>query len=215
MFIAFDGIDGSGKTTIYKEISNLLEQHGNEVKLFDMGNLGFLDNVIKKIKSGEYVCNAEIRECIYYFEGMLFSERIAKKYINNKTKHILVDRYILSYMAYGPTNGMNLKQINSLCETMVWPDLYFFIDTNPNIALERIAKYRKIHKPEVGFKNSLKNNEEENQLKFLNHQSVVYKNFETAIKKSKKQVHIIDNNDDLSISIIKIMKILNQKIHNI
>ena len=49
MFIAFDGIDGAGKTSIYESVAEKLRKN-HKVKLFDMGNLGFLDNIIRGIK---------------------------------------------------------------------------------------------------------------------------------------------------------------------
>ena len=63
MFIAFDGIDGAGKTSIYESVAEKLQKN-YKVKLFDMGNLGFLDNIIQNIKKGNYKCDAELRECI-------------------------------------------------------------------------------------------------------------------------------------------------------
>ena len=207
MFIAFDGIDGAGKTSIYKSVAEKLRKN-HKVKLFDMGNLGFLDNIIRGMKKGTYKCDAELRECIYYFEGNLFSDRIAKQYLADEKQYILIDRYILSYMSYGPLNGMDINQICDLCENMIWPDYYFFIDTSPVEALRRISTYRKIAKPEIGFKNILSNNENQNQQHFLSYQEQVYSNFRTAIMKSRKSIYIIDNNGNLSQPVSQIMNIL-------
>lgn len=207
MFIAFDGIDGAGKNTIYENIANYLSKY-YDVQVFDMGKLGFLDDIINNIKNGEYLCSSEIRECIYYFEGVLFSNNIAQKYINDPKKHILIDRYILSYMSYGPLNGMNINRIHKLCKNMVWPDYYFYIDTFPETALQRIAAYRNIDKPEIGYKNSLVSNEEKNRKRFIEYQTNVRKNFLQAIKNSSHVIHFVDNNGTISQSIDRVKEIL-------
>lgn len=207
MFIAFDGIDGAGKNTIYENIANYLSKY-YDVQVFDMGKLGFLDDIINNIKNGEYLCSSEIRECIYYFEGVLFSNNIAQKYINDPKKHILIDRYILSYMSYGPLNGMNINRIHKLCKNMVWPDYYFYIDTFPETALQRIAAYRNIDKPEIGYKNSLVSNEEKNRKRFIEYQTNVRNNFLQAIKNSSHLIHLIDNNGTVNQSIDTVKGIL-------
>ena len=207
MFIAFDGIDGAGKNTIYENIANYLSKY-YDVQVFDMGKLGFLDDIINNIKNGEYLCSSEIRECIYYFEGVLFSNNIAQKYINDPEKHILIDRYILSYMSYGPLNGMNINRIHKLCKNMVWPDYYFYIDTFPETALQRIAAYRNIDKPEIGYKNSIVSDEEKNRKRFIEYQTNVRNNFLQAIKNSSHLIHLIDNNGTVNQSIDTVKEIL-------
>lgn len=209
MFIAFDGIDGAGKTTIYHDVAKELGKN-HSVQLFDMGKLGFLDNIIDKIKQGEYLCAAEIRECIYYFEGYLFSDYIAKKYIGDTNNHILIDRYVLSYLSYGPLNGMDISQIMNLCNNLILPDIYFYIDTLPNIAGERIFKKRQISKPEIGFKNVLSKDENQNKKKFIAYQEKVRQNFLAAIPLIDKKVHVIENSSDYSNTINTVMGILSQ-----
>lgn len=211
MFIAFDGIDGAGKTTIYQKIADELSED-YEVQLFDMGKLGFLDDVIKNIKTGKNRCDANIREYLYYFEGNLFSDQIARRYVKDKKRHILIDRYILSYMSYGPLNGVPIEKIRLVTKQMIWPDLYFYIDTKPEIALERILKYRDIDKPEIGFGNSLSDNQNSNKDSFIKFQTQVRRNFQSAINMIKGDVHIIDNDISTSHAIENIKTILNQQI---
>ena len=200
MFIAFDGIDGAGKTTIYNKIAEYLSSK-YYVQLFDMGKLGFLDDIIKKIKSKKLVCDAEIRECIYYFEGVLFSEKIAKKYMGNPDEHILIDRYILSFLSYGPLNGMDRCQIIKLIEGMVWPDYYFYVDIEPELALKRIILEREICRPEIGYKNNMPDNKSEISNKFISFQTNVRNNFIYSISQIPNKVYQINNNDDIELSI--------------
>ncbi|GFI47458.1 thymidylate kinase [Lachnospiraceae bacterium] len=203
MFIAFDGIDGAGKSTIYKKIAHELEKNYS-VQVFDMGCLGFLDDIIEGIKKGKYLCSAEIRECIYYFEGCLFSDLIVGKYLKDKYKHILIDRYLLSFLSYGPLNGVSIDKVSLLTSKMKWPDYYFYVDVQPEIALNRIKNKRNIVKPEIGYKNELETNEKENHAKFISHQTLVRKNFKQAIQFVGKKVYSINNHHFTSFLIKKV-----------
>lgn len=211
MFIAFDGTDGAGKTTLCKYVVTELKQKYDNVVLYDMGKLGFIDEVLLSIKYGETACSAEIRELLYYFEGNLFGNNIVSNALGRKQPIIIIDRYILSYFSYGPLNGVPIELINKLTNTMPWPDLYFYIDITPELAEKRISVYRKIDKPEIGFKNQLDtSNESINQLKFITHQSKVRENFHNAIKLFNKPVHIIDSKDEKQYKAEKIMYEINK-----
>lgn len=211
MFIAFDGIDGAGKSSICKNIANELEKNYS-ICIYDMGKLGFLDDIIDNIKKGNYLCSAEVRECVYYLEGYLFSDLIAKKYLKDREKHILIDRYILSFMSYGPLNGMSTDVINLLSTSMVWPDFYFYIDTQPNIALNRIKSERVIAKPEIGYKNELGSNEKNNREKFIKHQTLVRNNFLQAVRMSEKKIYTINNDENSNRALEEIKNILGVKL---
>lgn len=156
MFIAFDGIDGAGKTTQVDILKENLENLGMEVNLNNMGEEGFFDEIFQGIKKKQWTCSPEIREMLYYFEGTLLGEKIKEQRKVQSRKIEIVDRYILSFLSYGPLNGVELTTINKIVSDMSWPDIYFYIDMSPEQALERIKKYRKIDFPEIGCKNVLK-----------------------------------------------------------
>ena len=188
MFIAFDGIDGSGKTTLSQKVFQYFVSENNNPEIFDMGNFGFIDDYLNAIKNKKHHVDPKIRELLFYFEGNLFSDYIRE----NRDRIIITDRYFLSYYAYGPINGICQEEVWNLVHRMISPDFYFFIDVCPEVALERIMKYRKIDIPEIGYKNSLSQNEEENQKLFLKTQQEVYSNYKMAISKFDLKVCIIN-----------------------
>ncbi|MCL2717459.1 MAG: dTMP kinase [Lachnospiraceae bacterium] len=205
MFIAFDGIDGSGKTTLSDKLTQYLKNKKYDVELFDMGKFGFLDEYLEKIKNKEKLVDSQIRELLFYFEGNLFSNYIKE----NSEKIIITDRYFLSYYAYGPINGMPQEVIWKLVNKMISPDFYFFINVSPEIALNRIIKYRKIDIPEIGYINKLSDNEEENKNLFLESQNKVYSNYLNII--NKFNVHIINGNQEIDKIFNDIKSIINLK----
>lgn len=197
MFIAFDGIDAAGKSTQAQRLYNTLIKIGKIVQLYNMGEEGFIDEFFQQIKTKRMICNAEIRELMYYFEGTLFAKEIVEPLLKEPEKFGIVDRYLLSFFSYGPLNGISLKKIEELTKHIPWPDFYFFVDLKPETAIARISRYRKIDLPEVGYKNYLSENEEENQKKFMEHQKKVYDNYLYAISRLKergKEIIILDGN---------------------
>lgn len=205
MFIAFDGIDGAGKSSLLLKLSQKLQINGQEVEVANMGQLGYIDSYIKGIGNKKYNCSAEIRELLYYFEGILFSEKKACKYQRKKGKSLLIDRYILSYFAYGPLNGVPLEEIKMLTENMVWPDVYFYLDISPENAYNRISNYRKIQIPEIGYKNAKKGIDLSKD-NFLSHQLKVRGNFIKEIENSELNIVILDGMQPFEILIEQCME---------
>lgn len=188
MFIAFDGIDGSGKTTISKEVYNYYKKDNHSVELYDMGTYGVLDDFMHSIRNTKTKLPSEVRELLFYLEGKLFSEYITE----NEDKTIIADRYYLTYYAYGPLNGLNQETIWKLVHNLKKPNHYFFIDVPPETALKRISAYRKIDPPEIGYRNKLSANEENNRASYLIAQNEIYQNYLSAIKRFDFDVHLID-----------------------
>lgn len=195
MFIAFDGIDGAGKSTQVEILAKNLKAQCMDVNVNDMGKEGFFDEIFQGIKSKQLSCSPEIREMLYYFEGVLFGERIQNQRKNNDKKIEVVDRYILSFLSYGPLNGVKIETIDRIISEMPWPDVYFYIDILPESTLERIKNYRDIDFPEIGCKNILSVDKNINYQNFLLHQTKVRKNYISAIeylKKKGKTVIVLD-----------------------
>lgn len=212
MFIAFDGIDGAGKSTQVEILVKNLEAQCMDVNVNDMGKEGFLDEIFQGIKSKQLSCSPEIREMLYYFEGVLFGERIQNQRKNNDNKIEVVDRYILSFLSYGPLNGVRIETIDRIISGMPWPDVYFYIDILPECTLERIKKYRDIDFPEIGCKNILSDDENINYQNFLFHQTKVRSNYINAIeylKKKGKTVIVLDG----TLSAIDIEKIVLEEVN--
>ncbi|MCM1187150.1 MAG: hypothetical protein NC251_10830 [Lachnoclostridium sp.] len=187
MFIAFDGIDGAGKSTQVEILANNLKMQRMDVKIYDMGKEGFLDEIFLGIKNKNLSCSSEIREMLYYFEGILFGEHIKDQRKKCNKRIEVVDRYMLSFLSYGPLNGVKNETISRIISRMPWPDIYFYIDILPESTLERIKKYRDIDLPEIGYKNALSNDKSTNDQNFLIYQTQVRKNYINAIECLRKK----------------------------
>ncbi len=161
MFIVFEGIDGSGKTTIAKKIAERLEEEGKKVYLTEEPTKTWL---------GEAVRRGIEEEKNPYTQALLFFADRAEHVKDMKKKLqegyiVISDRYVYSTYAY---QGAQLYEIMEFEETMEWfkniykpmqldPDLVFYIDIWPEEGISRIYGREKKEKFEkVEFLNRVR-----------------------------------------------------------
>ena len=195
MFITFEGIDGCGKSTIISKIVELLERTGYKV--------------VATREPGGTKISEKIREIIIksknmdsITEGLLYAsarrQHIVEKIIPSlKEKKIVIsDRYIDSSLAYqGIGRKIGMKQIlaiNSINNKILWPDITFFLDVDPKVALERIKKRDKDN-----------DRFDEESIVFY---SEVRKAFLQIAKKYKNRIIVIDANRDKQVIIKEIFE---------
>ena len=143
--ITIDGIDGSGKTTIL----NRLQEKYKNCELVTMSGVG-KKNFMNEIR----LLSKKLNKDIENFFSPLFINIIwvmefyttgcyIEKLLSGGT-HVVVDRYILSAKTYArATTQENMEIYNKIYELLPKPDLSFFIDVNPEIAIDRISKRKK------------------------------------------------------------------------
>ena len=176
MFIAFDGMDGTGKSTQVEVLTTKLCNEGRKVLKLDFGRTPHFCEIIQKINAKEITVPSEVREMIYYFEGLYAN----LNYIQtaNPNDIIIIDRYYLSYYAYGLENGMTDEQISFYTKNLIEPDVYFFLDADAQTTYERIRKYRKFDSPELGYNFDSEYSSEENiKQRFLHFQEKIHSNY--------------------------------------
>lgn len=140
MFITLEGLDGSGKTTIMKEIAIRLKQKYSKLELIETREPGGKD-----LKDTE-----RIREIILdnksdlspVAEAMLYStsrrihlEKIILPAIK-ENKLVLCDRYIDSFYAYQElARSIGYKFVKNLTTLIIdgaIPDITIFLDATPS-----------------------------------------------------------------------------------
>jgi dTMP kinase len=147
-FIAFEGIDGSGKSTQVKLLKKKLEQTGQKVyTTFEP-----TDSPIGKLIREAFSRKTELDNRT--IAALFVADRL--DHLLNKTNGIIkmladgytviTDRYYLSSYAYqSPFMDLNwVIQANSLSADLLRPDLNIFIDVSPEVGMERINKGREI-----------------------------------------------------------------------
>ena len=146
LFIAFEGIDGSGKSTQVKLLCDNLKKAGHKVYSTFEPTDGPIGSVIRNI------FNHRIEADHRTIAGLFVADRL--DHLLNKTNGILkklqegytviTDRYYFSSYAYHGTHmPMDwVIEANSLSADLLRPDLNIYIDISPEIGMNRLNKGR-------------------------------------------------------------------------
>src|SRR5436189_491555 len=145
-FIALEGIDGSGKSTQVKLLSDKLKKEGFKIYTTFEPTDSPIGSVIKNIF--RHRIEADHRT----IAGLYVADRL--DHLLNKTNGILkkmeegytvvTDRYYFSSYAYQGTH-MPLEWVieaNSLAANLLRPDLNIYIDIDPKASMERLNSDR-------------------------------------------------------------------------
>lgn len=146
LFIAFEGIDGSGKSTQVKLLKEKLEQAGLKVYTTCEPTESPIGKIIRDIFTHKMEADHRV------IAGLFIADRL--DHLLNKTNGIIkmleegytviTDRYYFSSYAYQSTH-MDLDwviQANSLSADLLRPDINIFIDITPEQSMERLKKGR-------------------------------------------------------------------------
>jgi dTMP kinase len=146
LFIALEGIDGSGKSTQVKLLTEKLEQAGHKVYTTCEPTDSSIGKIIRDIFT--HKMEADHRT----IAGLFVADRL--DHLLNKTNGILkkleegytviTDRYYFSSYAYQSTH-MDLDWViiaNSLSANLLRPDLNVYIDISPELSIERLNRGR-------------------------------------------------------------------------
>jgi dTMP kinase len=136
-FICLEGLDGSGKTTQAKLLTEKLRKSHSAVYTAEPS----------RGKIGTYIRN----RCLYgekrlstVVEALLFAadriEHIETEVFPalNEGKLVISDRYVYSSLAYQGAAGLSLDWIEKVNEHALKPDLAVFIDVDPKTVMRRL-----------------------------------------------------------------------------
>ena len=138
LFIVFEGIDGSGKSTQTKLLASKLRKKGLEVLTLSEPTDGKWGQEIRQL--------SRVKDSLKPQEELeLFvrdrKENVAKniKPSLRSGKTIILDRYFYSTLAYQGARGIPLKKIRELHKKFVLiPDVVFILDIPVTSGLKRI-----------------------------------------------------------------------------
>ena len=139
-YIAIEGIDGSGKTTIANLLYNELSKKYNKIILMKEPYDKDLSKKIKEIILKEHEKNLDYG----YLLALLFTADRSiknidlKKYLNGGYI-IISDRSIYSSFSYQILyEGIDIEWLKCISKYIIKPDITFVLDIDPKIAIERI-----------------------------------------------------------------------------
>jgi dTMP kinase len=142
LFITVEGTDGSGKTTQIKLMEEYLKSKGYEVVLTrEPGGTNIGEKIRSLILDPENTEMGEISEMLLYAaaRAQIVSELIKPSLESGKV--VICDRFVdSSYVYQGFGRGIDFKiieDVNRAALDGVTPNITFFMDIRPEIALNR------------------------------------------------------------------------------
>ena len=140
MFIAIDGIDGTGKTTQAAKLVKRMNDEGLNVELTKEPTDGPIGSIIRSMLSS----SAE-RPSLLSLQLLFTADRnehvIAYKGVMGSKDVILVsDRYYFSTVAYGSASGISAEYLKLINSIFPKPDLSIIFEAKPEIVMGRIDR---------------------------------------------------------------------------
>lgn len=140
--VVFEGIDGSGKTTISKLVaSRLIDQNIEVVWLREPSDSRWGQKIRDLASQKDSIPISE--ELHYFQEDRKWDVETNIKPALSQAKTVILDRYFFSTACYQGARGLDLNEILAQNrEFAPEPDLVFIIDVDVDTALQRIRKNR-------------------------------------------------------------------------
>jgi len=161
--IVIMGCDGTGKTTLLKNINKYYSKKFNIVTMSGFGNKKYtmeLDKIAKEQgKERKEIFSDDLRSCIWLIDLLNNTLETTTKYLQ-EGKIVVLDRYSLCAKIYAKiVRNAKIEHLYKVFEILPKPDLGIFLDANINIIYNRISRRNKKLAPhENPFKlNEIKN----------------------------------------------------------
>lgn len=159
-YLAFEGIDGSGKSSLIKRLSEVLsnKQVSNKI-VREPGGTKVGEGVRELLLSHDYEVDALTEALLFCSQRSQLIAEVIKPEVNKGIK-ILSDRSAYSSVAYqGVGRGLGYKtiyQLNDIAINSFWPEKIVLLDIDPKISLSRQKVADRIGSDKVDFFNRVR-----------------------------------------------------------
>ena len=146
-FIAFEGIDGSGKSTVAELIAGRLRSEGYDVLVtHEPTREKFGRHIYEILSSKDHVVTPFELQRLYVLDRKEHVHTVIRPALL-RGQIVIGDRYWLSTLAYGMLSGLaeNLIQLHEeiFQGDFLKPDMTFIFDISADTALERLKNISK------------------------------------------------------------------------
>ncbi|MBT1576877.1 dTMP kinase ['Elaeagnus angustifolia' witches'-broom phytoplasma] len=154
--IIFEGLDGSGKTSLIKSVQQELIKQGNEVVVIRGLGSSTIGNFIRETFLTHNTLHNLTRYFLSFANMIQTQEELIKPNLQTN-KIILVDRWLgsnFSYRVYPSKIDKKYQIFNKLSKKFIKPDITIYLKIHPKLGLERKIN-QKNHQLDVIETNSL------------------------------------------------------------
>ena len=138
--IAFEGPDGSGKTTQRKLFKDWLVGEGFDVKTTKWNSSALIKPIIKARKNARVLDQQEF--CLLHaadFRHRMETE-VIPALVTGRT--VIADRFLFTALARDAARGLDLDWLLHVYSPLYWPDAVFYFSVSPETSGKRIAATR-------------------------------------------------------------------------
>jgi len=161
-FVVFEGLDGAGTTTQVRLLVNWLTGQGIDVEATNEPTNGPIGAVLRQALQGRVVLDPVTMALAFAADRTdhLFDPGNGVLRSLDLGHWVVCDRYLLSSLAYQTSEETSLEWLLAANRHAVTPDLTVFVDTPPEVCLQRIAarsNRRDLFENETALKRTLDN----------------------------------------------------------
>lgn len=140
LLIAFEGPDGSGKTTQRKLFKTWLVAQGYDVVTTKWNS----SNLIKPIIKGRKAARALSPQEFSLLHAADFRCRMDAEVLPAlwSDKIVIADRFLFTGLARDAARGLEFDHVLKLYQPLVWPDMVFYFSVSPATSRKRVAADR-------------------------------------------------------------------------
>ena len=154
-YIAFEGIDGSGKTSLIENLSTILDSlNKKHIIVREPGGTSIGEGIRELLLSHDYQVNPLAEALMMSASRAQLIQETVIPTINNG-QVVVTDRSAYSSVAYqGVGRGLGYQeiyQLNDLAIDGFWPEKVILLDIDPKISLSRQKIADRIGSGEVDF----------------------------------------------------------------
>jgi dTMP kinase len=140
LLVAFEGPDGSGKTTQRKLFKSWLQSEGHEVVTTKWNSSLLVKPLVQARKTAHSLSPEEF--CLLHaadFRYRLENEILPAMW---QGKMVVADRFLFTALARDAARGLDLRWLLEVYYPLFWPDIVFYFSVSPETSGKRIASTR-------------------------------------------------------------------------
>ena len=141
MFVAIEGIDGSGKSTQAALLYSRLKANG-KCFLTSEPTERIVGSVIRKFVSQKRKKDPMFLQLLFVADRADHMVNVIMPKLNSKFS-VITDRYVCSTISYGVASGLDEKWLMEINRKFMTPDVTILLDVDPRVVMKRIRKRKK------------------------------------------------------------------------
>jgi dTMP kinase len=148
LLVAFEGPDGSGKTTQRKLFKTWLKAEGYDVVTTKWNSSDLIKPIIKSRKAVRALSPEEFS----LLHAADFRHRVEHQILPAlwSGQLVIADRFLFTGLARDCARGLDLDWVLKLYQPLLWPDIVFYFSVSPDTSSKRVSATRTPNYYEAG-----------------------------------------------------------------